>query len=475
MAVGLALSAASAAMAAVAFRCPTFGWLITVAFVPMVVAQHRFLPERWSGAAFAIGIGGFVAAYIAGVLDPSFHWWFRALPVAVAIPMWFFGWADRRFHRVTNYRYFAIATPLAWAAVDFLRGGTPFAGTRASLPYALFNHPSLLQPVAITGIAGLNLLIVLVNWCVAGLLLRRVTGRSAVAVGTCVAVWVAGSAAMLRHPGPDVRVAAIQPGVRSADADELARNVAQTREAARRGARLIVWREMTVPFDPTKHETNVFTSLARETGAFLVIGYVVDTRRARRNEAVTISPDGKILGTYAKQHPAMMFSGDDRAPRATGFPTFDTPIGTLASIICFDLDFTDTSRGFARAGAQLVAVPSLDPPNDATTHYPLLVFRAIENRLTMIKAETKYASAIIDPYGRIVAAALSTRGRRATVVADVPLGSAHSPYVTFGDTFGWLLAAASAGLYIGDATRRRRRIDNLVPRRNLQPNGCRCS
>ncbi|MEY2468080.1 MAG: apolipoprotein N-acyltransferase, partial [Actinomycetota bacterium] len=327
----------------------------------------------------------------------------------------------------------------------FLRSSVPAIATRASLPYALFHHPSLIQPVSVTGMVGLNLLILVSNWTVAALFVPvRVPRRAVVAVVVAAITWVAASMALLRDPAPSVRVAAIQPGLRSAGAAEYARNIAQTRGAAAAGARLIVWREMTLQFDPA-HNTEL-SALARETNAYLVIGYAVETRHTLRNEAVVIAPDGAFLGAYSKQHPALMFAGDAKATGGHSFPVHDTPIGRLATIICFDLDFTDTSRGMARHHAQIVAVPSLDPPGDATTHYPLLVFRAIENRLTMVKAESKFASVILDPYGRIVASAVSRAGKRATVVADVPLGSGRSPFVTFGDACAWLAVAAAVAL-----------------------------
>jgi apolipoprotein N-acyltransferase len=111
-------------------------------------------------------------------------------------------------------------------------------------------------------------------------------------------------------------------------------------------------------------------------------------------------------------------------------------------MICFDLDFTDTARSAARLGAQIAAVPAWDPPGIADSHYTLLVFRAVENRLTMVKSDAAHDSAIIDPYGRIVALSASAKDHRATLVADVPLGSGKSPWVSLGNLWGWLLVAA---------------------------------
>ena len=62
----------------------------------------------------------------------------------------------------------------------------------------------------------------------------------------------------------------------------------------------------------------------------------------------------------------------------------------------------------------------------------------------MVKADSRFDSAIIDPWGRVVASTVDPEGEtRATLVADVPLGSGRSPCVTFGDWFGWLTVAGT--------------------------------
>ena len=61
----------------------------------------------------------------------------------------------------------------------------------------------------------------------------------------------------------------------------------------------------------------------------------------------------------------------------------------------------------------------------------------------MVKADVAYASAIIDPYGRIVALQNgSPTGASFALVADVPLGSGSTLYTKLGDWTGWLSLAA---------------------------------
>ena len=119
-------------------------------------------------------------------------------------------------------------------------------------------------------------------------------------------------------------------------------------------------------------------------------------------------------------------------------------MGVLGTIICYDLDYTDTARKLARQGAQLVAVPSNDWPGIAHKHYTPVVFRALENRVAMIKADGGYDSAVVDPRGRVLALAVHPEGGEATLVADVPMGNANSLSVPLGDWVGWLCLAGLA-------------------------------
>ena len=131
------------------------------------------------------------------------------------------------------------------------------------------------------------------------------------------------------------------------------------------------------------------------------------------------------------------------------YPVYETPIGVLGTIICYDLDFTDTARKLARKGAQLIAIPSQDGPTYAQTHYTHVVFRAVENRMAMIKADGGFDSAVIDPYGRVLKSSVTPKGSEATLVTDIPLGNSYSIAARLGDWFGWICLAVMVFFIIG--------------------------
>ena len=101
----------------------------------------------------------------------------------------------------------------------------------------------------------------------------------------------------------------------------------------------------------------------------------------------------------------------------------------------------ETARKIVHQGAQLVAVPSYDWRAIAHKHYSHVVFRAVENRVSMVKADIGWDSAIVDPHGRILERVVTLNPEPAILVADVPLGTANTLALRLGDWIGWLCIA----------------------------------
>ncbi|NIS79612.1 MAG: carbon-nitrogen hydrolase family protein [Anaerolineales bacterium] len=80
------------------------------------------------------------------------------------------------------------------------------------------------------------------------------------------------------------------------------------------------------------------------------------TRGAVYNSAILIGPDGEILGIYDKTHPAP-WERRDRGGWATvgdHADVYETSLGTLGMIICYDGDFPELSRILAVKGAEVI-------------------------------------------------------------------------------------------------------------------------
>jgi len=78
------------------------------------------------------------------------------------------------------------------------------------------------------------------------------------------------------------------------------------------------------------------------------------------NSAMLIGPDGEIIGTYDKTHPFPLERCDCGGWVTVGnrADVFETALGTLGMIICYDGDFPELSRLLAVKGAEIIVRPS---------------------------------------------------------------------------------------------------------------------
>lgn len=451
---GAILSVLSAVLLTLSF--PPFDvWpLIAVGFVPMLVAEYRVLPPRLSSLAPALAIGGWFAGFMVPIFLPvgTYMLW---LPVGIGAAALLMDRGNRAFHERTGYRWFVVHGAVSWVGIELLRSFVPVMATWGFVGYSLYGQPWLIQPVSIFGIFGLDVLILLVNFTLAqaGLSIfdrhwrldsetrspePRQVRAGVAAVAAAVGAWMALSLVLLSPArGETVRVAALHYDAGRPRGHGGAHFAAMSRLAAERGAEIIVWPEMALDYDPQVDRTEELRSLAAETHAYLVLGYFVPTSASsHRNEATVLSPQGDFLGVFGKDHP-VPFVGE-RGTRLGRYPVYETPVGRLATIICYDMDFLDSARKVARNGAQLIAVPSLDGPSLAASHYGMAVFRAVENRVAVVKSDGSGSdSAIIDPYGRILERAVTPEGGEVVLVADVPLGIGKTVSARLGDWVGW--------------------------------------
>ena len=463
---GLALAALSAALLTFAFPPYNLGFLIWVGFVPMLVAQYRLLPTKFSSLAPAVAIGGWLGVAMVPMFGGK-SIFMAAIPLIVGFITLMMDKNKRTFHERTGYRWFVLEGAVGWAGMEMIRSFIPVLATWFFVGYPLWSQPWLIQPVSVFGINGLDLLIMLGNYALAFSLLTllnnpwkltRPARNWLITFVIFLAVWTGLSLGLYSTSmadAPTIRVAAVQPGLpRAAHQDDsispaqrLAIFAAQTREAAAKGAQIIVWPEMGLGFDPQVEHTQEVQALASgrnsysAANAYIVIGYVVDDDpRGFRTEATVLAPSGQFLGMYGKTHPAL-FSGEPKTVTSGAYPVYDTPASRLATMICFDAHFTDVSRQYGRQGAQIIANPSLFGSSIAQSLHPFAVFRAVENHAAVVMADVAFSSAIVDPYGRVLKLSITPEGSATTLVADVRPGSGNTLYSRFGDWLGWISLA----------------------------------
>ncbi len=461
--IGVALSALSGVMLLLAF--PPYGlWpLMWVGFIPMMLAQYRLMPPSLSSLAVAITDIVFLGPLLWRIFGPEAPWFLTYLGVIIAV-LNFFMCKERGFHERTGYRWFVLQGALGGIGFEVIRSFIPFLGTMGFLANTQASQPWLIQPISIFSIYGLGLLIMVFNYALGlgtlTLFDRKWQWDDTVPAESCtskrwlagisaaVAVWIGISLVILAgapNDAPTVRVAALQSNFpipaqfdEATEEARLALLAEQVREAARQGAQVIYTAEMAFGFDPQVKHTDEFKALAAETNTYLFLSYTLWEGDDYCNEAVLLSPSGEFGEIYGKNHPA----GEPRIVSAGNYPVYDTPLARLATIICMDTNFTDSSRNLARKGAQVIAAPTYDgTPGIAEQMWTHAVIRAVENRVAMVKTGHMYGSAIIDPYGRLVDNEVTIEGKQLVLINDVPLGTGSTLLVKVGDWLGWLCLA----------------------------------
>lgn len=134
------------------------------------------------------------------------------------------------------------------------------------------------------------------------------------------------------------------------------------------------------------------------------------------NTAILLDPAGELLGTYRKMCPAR---GEYRGGIAPGeeFPVFDTELGKIGLMICFDVHMPEVARGLAANGAEIITMPIMGG------HPDLARARAIENQVYLVSStysinDDWMQTGVWDLNGRLLVRALE---KDVVVVAEVDL------------------------------------------------------
>ncbi|MZQ98221.1 MAG: carbon-nitrogen hydrolase family protein [Acidaminobacter sp.] len=158
------------------------------------------------------------------------------------------------------------------------------------------------------------------------------------------------------------------------------------------------------------HLVQSLSKLARELGIYIIGGYPESTDLPGRlyNSAIFISDQGEVIGNmrkvYAWGQEKLKFREGD------AFPVYDTPLGKIGLMICYDVEFPEPARIMALKGAQLIVVPAVwSIPAERRWHVDL-AGNALFNVLYIagsnpVGDNACGCSKVVSPYGEVIAEA----------------------------------------------------------------------
>ncbi len=457
------LSFLSALLLILSFPPADLGILAWVAFLPLFFALDN---SSFKETFIHSGCCGFV--FFFGLL----HWirhvtWAGTIALVLYLSLYFvlFGMGVRRFKNRGP-----LLLPFLWVALEFLRGSLFTGFGWGLLGYSQWKVLDLIQIAELTGPYGVSFLVMFGNVTLYQILRKGVRRKELLfsIVLFCLLLGSSFGYALFYPPSSSstfFRASVVQGNIpqdlkwdTSLQDLILKKYEALTRTVALNHPETdaIFWPETAVPGflpDETPLLDRLFT-LSQSSKTSLVVGSPWAEGGLAYNSALFLK-EGKILQRYDKLHlvpfgefipfeetfPFLrewIVTGDFHAGKEVTI--FRHPKGTFSALICFEDVFPDLVRRFAKADFLV------NMTNDAWfmksaapfQHAQASVFRAIENRRSVLRVSNTGYTCLIDPRGRILYH-LEIGGESLFVTGwrtwDIPLFKEETFYTRHGDFF----------------------------------------
>jgi apolipoprotein N-acyltransferase len=402
--------------------------------------------------------------------------------------------------------------PALWVLLEYLRGhlltGFPWALTG----YSQYQNLAAIQIADVFGAGGVSFIVVLANRVLYSLTRHKShvtshTSEKIPVVFACVliiSVFVYGFIKLHLTPNSEnqrpVRISVIQgnipqelkwyPNAREAIIEKY---ILLSKKAIREKPDLVVWPEAALPVI-LQEEPKYFRmvqALAKESKTPFILGSVTERGDFYYNSAILVSGEGEPVGQYDKIH---LVPFGEYIPFRDMFPFLQTivPIGDVSRgkdyslfelypsggpghairskfgvLICFEDVFPGLSRRFVREGAQYL----INITNDAWykrtfaayQHFQASVFRAVENRVVVLRSTNTGVSGFISPEGKVISLVSDPAGNQIFVegfkTQDIRAKKgAGTLYTRFGDMPMILVCSAIIFLSL---VRRKEQGDNV--------------
>lgn len=495
------LALLSGGMLALAFPEPGISALAWIAFVPLFLAAAGASP----GEGFRLGFTAGCAAY-AGIL----YWLnivmttYGKLPLAASVALYLalagylalypgiVIWLTRRCE--SKRIGLMLSFPFLWVAGELVRSYLLTGFPWANLGYSQYRTLPLIQISDLTGVYGVSFLVAFANvvfyriW-VSMRHRERYPVTGLLALLALIAATMGYGVIALSRPekGHLQRVLMVQGNIRQEQKWNPAfqqSTVATYERLTRKGGAgpgtLVVWPESALPFfmqSEPLHAARV-KALAAELKSYLLTGspaYDQEGEAVRYlNSAYLISPAGAVAGRSDKLH---LVPFGEYVPLASLLPFVNklvegigdfspgkgvTPLktgnGKIGVLVCFEGIFPEVARAYVENGATML----VNITNDAWfgrssapyQHLSMTVFRAVENRVPLVRAANTGISSVIDSKGHI--RGMTPLFEEATLSGEVRMGTGGTFYSRYGDIFA--LLCLGTGIALGAACFRKKRF-----------------
>ncbi|MCD8126697.1 MAG: carbon-nitrogen hydrolase family protein, partial [Clostridiales bacterium] len=184
-----------------------------------------------------------------------------------------------------------------------------------------------------------------------------------------------------------MKVALFQMRMGADMAENLKKCLSALQDAAENGADLILYPELSLlPFFPQYERQSVsdkavrsnadevlsFQKACRENCMYAVPNFYYEENQKRYDASFLISAVGEIQGIQKMVHIAQaanFYEQDYYASSDDGFLVFQTPLGKLGVVVCFDRHYPESIRSEKLKGADMILIPTANTKAERLTMF----------------------------------------------------------------------------------------------------------
>jgi apolipoprotein N-acyltransferase len=384
--------------------------------------------------------------------------------------------------------------PLIWVSLEYIRSFLFTGFPWELLGYSQFNMLHIIQISDIFGVYGVSFCIVLFNttlfliylnltgkdWEEKNIGIKQAVKATAAVAVIFVAVWGYGARRIHRIQelvvnSPSIKATIIQGNIDQAkkwdpafQRSSILKYIRLSLLSKKLHPDLVVWPETATPFYFTRNIelSKLVLSGIRETGADFLIGSpafsVEENKIEYFNSAFLVDAAGNVIGRYDKSH---LVPFGEYVPLRKWLPFVGKMVEGVGDfragekgrtlrwrhfrigvLICYEIIFPPLARALVQHNASIL----FNLTNDAWygkssapyQHFSMAIFRAVENRRSLVRAANTGISGFIDPSGSVIES--TGLFKDAVITQKVPMLEMKTFYSRFGDVF----AMACLGLFV---------------------------
>ena len=177
-------------------------------------------------------------------------------------------------------------------------------------------------------------------------------------------------------------------------------------------------------------------ALCRERRIYAVPNFYIEEKGRRYDMSLLINADGKVIGKQKMVHIAQcenFYEQDYYTSSEEGFSVFETPLGRIGIVVCFDRHYPESIRTEALMGADFIIIPTANTSAEPSEMFDWEVrVQAFQNsvNIAMCNRTGKEdgmdfcgGSVVVEPLGNITAHADDSEQ---LLYADIDMSSASA-------------------------------------------------